>query len=145
MSYDILLCTKRFKNKDESWGQPDGLCRKEKWPCRHMRAEAHSRAVLNRDLLTTVETVTLNVNNNQQRQMPYSFVQVWTCQLKTALSRWDISGNCARLVARRHEGRVPRNSKFSTVRSPTANIHIDSLVITSGNFVNCGTQQRTVK
>ena len=30
-----------FKNNDESrWGQPDGLCRKEEWPRRHMRAEA---------------------------------------------------------------------------------------------------------
>jgi hypothetical protein len=45
--------TSIFKN-DEYWGQPDGLCRKEKWPGRHMRAEA-LWAILNWDQLTTVD------------------------------------------------------------------------------------------
>ena len=36
-----------------SWGQPEGLCRKEKWPRKHTWAEA-LRAILKWDSLTTV-------------------------------------------------------------------------------------------
>lgn len=51
--YDQL----QVKNNQEShWGQPEGHCRKEKWPRGHMWAEA-LRAILKWDLLTTVETV----------------------------------------------------------------------------------------
>ena len=45
----------RKNTKESVWGQPDGLCRKEKWPWRHVSERKLLRAILNWDSLTTVE------------------------------------------------------------------------------------------